>query len=320
MIERSLSLTDYQRAAVLTSRPTLTEPGGATPAAFGLIQAAGSIARLYKKLLYENIDLDAHKQALAVELGDALWYTAAVAKANGLDLDEIAKKNLSITQARFGDRDLAALRNFDDGYDPTEQFPRQLVLRFHESSEAGVKKASMTLVDATPNVFPDGPVLRPGNKMQGFRVGNKLGDTTDDNSRRVDGYRFHDAIHLGFLAVLGWSPILRRLLELKRRSNHETDRADDGARAAFAEEGLSHILARMSDSRQGYRTLESVDGDTLNLFNIATAELEVNELPWWAWKLAIVRGFAVMHQLDENGGGVVRVDLDKRGLEYQKSE
>jgi hypothetical protein len=39
------------------------------------------------------------------------------------------------------------------------------------------------------------------------------------NSRRIDAYRFHDAIHLGFMAVLGWSPTMRALLRLKRKSS-----------------------------------------------------------------------------------------------------
>jgi hypothetical protein len=61
-----------------------------------------------------------------------------------------------------------------------------------------------------------------------------------DNSRRVDAYRFHDAIHMGFMAVLGWSPTMRAALRLKRKSDQQTDECEDGARAIFAEEGLAH--------------------------------------------------------------------------------
>ena len=60
----------------------------------------------------------------------------------------------------------------------------------------------LTLVGAEPDAFPDGPVSIDG-KLHGFRVGATLGDPLTDNSRQMDAYRFHDAIHLGFMAVLG---------------------------------------------------------------------------------------------------------------------
>jgi len=83
---------------------------------------------------------------------------------------------------------------------------------------------------------------------------------------------------------------------------------------------LSHILARMSDARQGFRSANSVDGDALEVFRLATAELEVNDLPPWAWKAAIVAGFSAMHQLSENYGGRLIVDLDARTLVYERAD
>lgn len=44
------------------------------------------------------------------------------------------------------------------------------------------------------------------------------------------------------LAILGWSPNLRALLDLKRESDCETDETQDGARAVFAEDGQNPTL------------------------------------------------------------------------------
>ena len=54
-------------------------------------------------------------------------------------------------------------------------------------------------------------------------MGGYLGDELTDNTRQTDAYRFHDAIHFGFMAVLGWSTNLRALLGIKRKSDPKTD-------------------------------------------------------------------------------------------------
>ena len=45
-----MELREYQTASVKTSEPRLIQPGDATAATFGLVQAIGSIGRIYKKL------------------------------------------------------------------------------------------------------------------------------------------------------------------------------------------------------------------------------------------------------------------------------
>jgi MazG C-terminal domain len=139
-----------------------------------------------------------------------------------------------------------------------------------------------------------------------------------DNSRRVDAYRFHDAIHMGFLAVLNWSPTLRALLRLKRKSNPETDECEDGARAIFAEEGLAAVLSRLAKRRTGFLIEASVDGEVIDVAKAAAVDLEVEPLPAWLWRRAICQGFQAMHQLSDNGGGYLIADLDQRILTYAK--
>ena len=318
-----MELDEFQERALQTKQYPLDKPEHASAAAFGLVQATGSIARLFKKHLYKNLDLNSYRDFLRRELGDLLWYTAIVAKAFKLDLEDIAQKNLEVTHSLYSDGpdSLAGLPTFDDrptGCPDTQRFPRRLVFRFGEArKDDGPLTACITLVAAEPNAFPDGPTTENGRGVAGFEVGKQLGDDLTDNSRRPDGYRFHDAIHMGFLAVLGWSPILRRLLKLKRKYDPTIDESQDGARAAFAEEGLSHILARLSEKRQSFQTPGSVDGITLEIFDEATSELEVNELPKWLWRVAILRAFVVLQQLNDAHGGYVIADLDQRTLIFQ---
>jgi hypothetical protein len=317
-----MELREYQEAALRTSEPQLVGPDAATAATFGLVQAVGSIGRIYKKLSYQKIDPEDHRELMATELGDVLWYTSAVARAFGLNLEDVAQKNLKLTRDRYAvpdDRRSVGLE-IEEGCPVTERFPRRLVFKFAERLKEGRPVTCLTLIEARPNPFPDGPIVgEDGTPKRGFRVGEQFGDCLTDNAHTEDGYRFHDAIHLGFLAVLGWSPIIRRLLLLKRKYRPDFDENEDGARAAYAEEGLSAILARLAEKRNAFKTESDIDGDTLQVFRLATTGLEVSELPAWLWKQAIVEGFSAMSQLIQNGGGYVIADLEQRTLTVAKS-
>ena len=177
----------------------------------------------------------------------------------------------------------------------------------------------MKLVHAEPNAFPNGPidVGIPG-KPQGFRVDKQLGNELTDNSRRVDDYRFHDAIHLGFLAVMGWSANMRSLLALKRRSKPEIDENEDGARAIFAEEGLAAVLAKRSLALQGFRTEQAVDDDSIEMITTVLEDLEVSRMPTWLWRRAIAQGFTAMRHLADSQGGFLDINLETRTLTYSK--
>jgi hypothetical protein len=170
----------------------------------------------------------------------------------------------------------------------------------------------VTLCSAEPNA-----TQVPDARSAGFRTGVRLGDPLTDNAREADGYRFHDAIHLGFLAVLGWSPNLRSLLRLKRKSDPVTDECEDGARAIFAEEGLAAVLARIAETRHGFRIHQAVTREAIDIARAATTGLEVHEVPGWLWRRAIWQGFRAMHELAVNGCGQLVADLDTRNLTYR---
>lgn len=321
--EETLELSAYQVAASTTSTLRLGGPQGAVSSMLGLASETGSILNSYKKYLRDGIDLGSNREQLKEELGDLLWYAAAIATSMGLDLDDIATSNLERVQDRYDPGPekaaQASLPVFDANFSQHEQFPRRLTIEFVDAvSLRGQLTATMRLVSVRPDRFPDGPVTTDEGKVCGFRVGAELGDPLTDNTRNADAYRFHDAIHLGFMAVLGWSPNMRALLRLKRRSDAEVDECEDGARAIFAEEGLAVILSRMAIRRNGFMRETTVDSEIIQIAQVATHDLEPARLPGWLWRRAIAHGFSAMSSLAANGGGFLVADLDERALSYHK--
>jgi NTP pyrophosphatase (non-canonical NTP hydrolase) len=319
----TMNFSDYQHSASETSQLELAGPDSAIAAMLGIASETGQILNVWKKYLRDGADFPANREFLKVELGDLLWYVSAVATALQLDLEEIAIANLERTHDRYLPRQAqnhsSPMPPLDAMFPIHERFPRRLVVKFvDQSAESGQSVASLRLISAEPNAFPNGPVTI-GGKLCGFKVGEALGAKLTDNSRQVDDYRFHDAIHFAFMALLGWSPTMRTLLNLKRRSNAQTDEAEDGARAIYAEEGMSAILARLAELRNGFQREGSVDGDAIVVVKSATVGLEVARLPVWLWRKAISQAFVAMKLLAENGGGFLTADLDQRSLLYTKT-
>jgi NTP pyrophosphatase (non-canonical NTP hydrolase) len=219
-----VEFSQFQQAAGETSQLRLGGPQGAIAPMLGLASETGSILNVYKKYLRDGIDLASNRELLREELGDLLWYVAAVATACDLDLEEIVATNLRRTRDRYLRvrqlHELEGLPILDADYPEPERFPRRLVVAFAEKRQSsGRGSVVLTLMSAEPNAFPDGPLVGGSGQLAGFQVGARLGDQLTDKSRRTDDYRFHDAIHLGFMAVLGWSPTARALLRLKRKSD-----------------------------------------------------------------------------------------------------
>jgi len=67
----------------------------------GLCGEAGEAAELIKKEEFHGVVMAAGK--MAEELGDVLWYLAAVASDHGLDLSKIAQQNIEKLKARYPD-------------------------------------------------------------------------------------------------------------------------------------------------------------------------------------------------------------------------
>lgn len=317
-----MDLDEYQVTAGRSAAPVHEdELKGTIAALLGLGSEAGSLLDIQKKLLTGGVDKSAGTARAKQELGDLLWYVARVADALGFTLNEIAESNLQRSNDMWGDgsMELTDLDELDSG-DSGERFPRRLVLRFDEAEfQVGgrlLKRAEITLVAAEPNDFPDGPEEIGPKKFRGYEVGGVLGDPLTDNSRREDGYRYHDAIHVAFMTCLHWSATMRSLLKVKRKSEEEKDEGEDSARPIFLEEGLAAVLAALSTTRLNFQTEASIDGDVLNAVKACTHDLEVSQVPGWAWRKAIATGFEAMRQLELHGGGLLTADLDGRSLMF----
>lgn len=277
-----------------------------------LAAAVGTVAAAVTREADGSISRGCFQAVLEHDLGELLRCAAVLASAAGVDLRTAAGRSIVASMDLHGpggdEPAWAALPIFDTGYPDRERFPRRLAVDFQQQLDHhGRLVVRATLADLEPF---RGPAWEPSNVGQ-------LGDALTDNARHLDGYRFHDAIHLGFLAVLGWSPNLRALLRRKRKSDPLVDECDDGARAIFAEEGLAAVLARLAETHNGFRTYESVTRDAIEVARATTVGLEVYDVPGWLWRRAIFHGFRAMEALVRRGGGRLVADLDARSLTFQ---
>jgi NTP pyrophosphatase (non-canonical NTP hydrolase) len=86
---KQMGLSDYQKAASRTAiykaEHSILYP------ALGLAGEAGEVSNKVKKMLRDgNFD----KQGIAAEIGDVLWYLAALSRDLNIDLHDLAMQNL----------------------------------------------------------------------------------------------------------------------------------------------------------------------------------------------------------------------------------
>lgn len=99
-----LTLNGYQDAAMTTRTEQTYGSSAIVYPTLGLTGEAGEVADKVKKVLRgdngtREFDEEA-REAIALELGDVLWYAAALAKDLGYDLEDIARMNLRKLQDR----------------------------------------------------------------------------------------------------------------------------------------------------------------------------------------------------------------------------
>lgn len=95
-----LTLRQYQEEAVKTA--IYGEGSNIIYPTLGLTGEAGEVADKIKKVLRDEggVFSDEIKQEIAKELGDVLWYLAALSRDLGVSLDEIAYGNLEKLRSR----------------------------------------------------------------------------------------------------------------------------------------------------------------------------------------------------------------------------
>ena len=221
-----------------------------------------------------------------------IWHALLrVATAARIELSEAAQRNLQKTQSRWPPvREFVPL--FDDDFDDEEQIPRKLDVEFRE-------------------------IDRGGRQVVLLRCnGLNLGDRLTDNIEHPDFYRFHDVFHFAHAVYLGWSPVLRALLNCTRKSNPRLDENQDGARAKIIEEAVSAIVFRRAKETCFYNGIDHVDYDLLKTISEFVRGFEVQAVPLWQWEEAILNGYRVFRDLRNNRCGIVTLDLINRDLLY----
>ena len=136
-----MDLREYQSRARATSQQPRGGPHDAIAPMLGLAAETGSILDIYKEYLRDRIDLEANGEFLREELGDLLWYTAAVATACGLDLEDVAAANLKRTSdlypATSAEDRFMEIPTLDAGFPEHERIPRRLAVEFTERRDPG---------------------------------------------------------------------------------------------------------------------------------------------------------------------------------------
>lgn len=290
-----MELNEYQTQAQSTDRvPKRAHANPATDVIVPLLGLAGETGELlseYKKHLRDGESHQLFKTRVKEELGDLLWYIANVATKFDLKLADIAAFNIEKTQDRWGEHDSSTI-NFDAGYLQQECLPRRFHVELREVMIDGKQKIRL-LIDS-----------------------EKMGDELTDNADDPDGYRFHDVFHLAYVAVLGWSPVIRKLLGRKRRSVPKIDEVQDGGRAQVIDEGVSALVFDYAKEHNWLEGVSELDYQLLRTIKGVTSLLEVRRRSVGEWQRAIFNGFEVWREVLKNNGGKMEVDLDARVLRY----
>lgn len=290
-----MDFKEYQIVAAKTIQTNEAEEKFSDIVPFlGIIGEIGSIVTQLKKKLRDGDSYVAYKSKLSEELGDALWYISAISTQNELDLDKIANDNLDKIHDRFLAGDPSEFIDFDVNYPEHERFPDEFEIEFVSYEEGGKKK--MKIVDKRDNLL--------------------IGDPLTDNTYEDDGYRFHDIFHYGYLAILGWSPVLRKLLSKKRKSEPEVDENEDGARSQITEELVALFIYHHALDHDLLKYSSSVDSEIIKKVQSLVMKTEVKGCSGKQWEKAILDSYVVFNKLRANNGGRVMVSKKNRSLIY----
>lgn len=285
----------YQDAAAGTDQFAVKKPdndNGLMIPLLGIAGETGTLLAEFKKKIRDKESYEGFKDKAEEELGDILWYLSNIASRLGLSLSEIASKNLQKTNERWpitGDSQ-EMFYFFDEGCLQAEQLPRSINVRIFESERG--KRAHM---EVQPQNVP-------------------LGNPLTDNAYDDDGYRFHDVMHLANMAVLGWSPVIRSLMNRKRKSIPTLDEVEDGARAIILEELIVAFVYGNAKDRMYYKNIKHLDSEMLSTIKRIVRHLEVGVRRTKDWEDAIFQGYAAFRHLLEKREAVLHLDLKQRKL------
>ncbi|HJZ94804.1 MAG TPA: nucleoside triphosphate pyrophosphohydrolase family protein [Gemmataceae bacterium] len=297
-METTLTFRDYQKQAIITNRVQGEDLPSIIVPLLGLAGEAGSLLSEYKKWMREGDRYRPFTDQVAEEIGDILWYLANIAEKEGLDLQEIAEENLAKIADRFHSEQtdstpLFGGDRYDTTYPESERLPLSVTVEFREIEVDGRRKLE--------------------TRINGVR----FGDSLTDNSHVDDGYRFHDVFHFTNAILLGWSPIVRRTLGVKRKSVPQVDEVEDGARAGVTEEAISAVVFGYAKDFSFFQGSDTVEFGLLRMIKQMTAPFEVRDKGLRQWEIAILEGYKVWRELVANKGGVFIGDAKSRFVRYE---
>lgn len=236
--------------------------------------------------------LERNRSALKGRLIAILRALRDAAHEAGITLEAAARANLEKIFDRWPtERHYPAL--FDATFPVNEQLPRKLIVDIAEVEVAGRTMARLT------------------------RDGSPMGDPLTDNREGDDDYRFHDVFHLAYAAHLGWSPTLRRLLRVKRKSDARTDEVQDGARAVLIEEGIATWIFNHAQQLALFDGIDALDYGLLKSVRSFVAGYEAERCPLWLWEEAILAGYRIFRQVQRHRGGRVGINLAERSIWFE---
>jgi len=156
---------------------------------------------------------------------------------------------------------------FDEPFGKSERVPRTFRLALREIELHGRTCVSMVIKDAIV-----------------------LGDPVIDNNYVEDGYRFHDTLHASFLALLGWSPVLRTLMHRRRSSHTAIHDVEDTGRAVLIEETIVTLVFNFVRAEGLRNGVSAIDPSLLRTILELTSFLEVQCYSTAHWEHAILTG------------------------------
>lgn len=290
------SFNDYQTLAFKTARTdgrTLLKVCLAV-----LPQLGAELLRSTLPQIEQTINRNIADRPINTVLGEITWHVAAIASLYHVTLGEIVSINSEKVSFRM-ERGVPSPLH-DEGRPPHQQFPRAFEIAF----------------------------IRIGRgKCRMYFDGRRLGDDLTDNAYNDDGYRFHDVLHLAFIAHLGWSPVVRGFMKRKRP---DVDEVEDGGRAKVVEELVIKAIHSEGERQVKDRTRCSVKGPAklfterstipfglLKTLRTWVTGLEVEKNAYWEWEDAICDGSEIFFQLRQRGRGTVHVNLDARQITFE---
>lgn len=236
--------------------------------------------------------LTSNRDAISADLVHILRALEATADAANISLERAALGNLQKIFSRYPlDRTYPSL--VDSEMLRNEQLPRRFEIYMEELEVNGKTY-----------------VLQ---KCGGVIIGDRL----TDNKTEQDDYRFHDVFHIAYAVHLGWSPVLRALFRVKRKSVPKIDENEDGARAILIEEGISTFIFGRGLERELFEGLTRLDFDLLKVIQEFVRGFEPERCALWQWECAILDGFKLFREFKKHRHGYIVADLENHTLEFR---